>query len=58
MAEGGKGRRAERIIDPGATKQDCERAAVRRLLATLKALFPRLPLCLLFDACTATVRWR
>lgn len=37
-------------IDPGASKQDCERAAVRRLLATLKALFPRLPLCLLFDA--------
>jgi hypothetical protein len=37
-------------VEPQATKQDCERAAVSRLLATLKALFPRLPICLLFDA--------
>jgi hypothetical protein len=37
-------------VDPQATKQDCERAAIPRLLATLKALFPRLPICLLFDA--------
>lgn len=36
--------------DPKATKQDCERAAITRLLARLKALFSRLPLCLLFDA--------
>lgn len=35
--------------DPNATKQDCERAAITRLLATLKTVFPRLPLCLLFD---------
>lgn len=37
-------------VDPDATKQDCERAAITRLLAKLKALFPRLPLCLLFDS--------
>jgi hypothetical protein len=37
-------------VDPQATKQDCERAAIPRLMSTLKALFPRLPLCLLFDA--------
>ena len=36
--------------DPHATKQDCERAAVPRLLAKLKAVFPRLEICLLFDA--------
>jgi hypothetical protein len=36
--------------DPNATKQDCERAAITRLFATIKTLFPRLPLCLLFDA--------
>jgi len=40
-------------VDPDATKQDCERAAITRLLAKLKALFPRLPLCLLFDAAYA-----
>ncbi|MBM4094198.1 MAG: hypothetical protein FJ276_33045 [Planctomycetes bacterium] len=33
-----------------AQKQDCERGAITRLLAKLKVLFPRLPLCLLFDA--------
>ena len=37
-------------VNPQANKQDCERAAIARLLATLKALFPRLPICLLFDA--------
>ena len=37
-------------VDPKADKQDCERAAIPRLLATLRALFPRLPICLLFDA--------
>jgi hypothetical protein len=40
-------------VDPEATKQDCERAAITRLLAKLKAVFPRLPLCLLFDAAYA-----
>jgi len=33
-----------------AKKQDCECAAITRLLAQLKTLFPRLPLCLLLDA--------
>ena len=37
-------------IAPNATKQDCEGAAVARLLPRLKARFPRLPICLLFDA--------
>jgi len=37
-------------VDPQADKQDCERAAIPRLLSTLKDLFPRLPICLLFDA--------
>jgi hypothetical protein len=37
-------------VDPHATKQDCEMAALPRLLAKLKALFPRLPVCLLFDS--------
>ena len=37
-------------LDPQADKQDCEHAAIPRLLATLKSLFPRLPICLLFDA--------
>jgi hypothetical protein len=37
-------------VDPHATKQDCELAALPRLLAKLKALFPRLPICLLFDS--------
>ena len=37
-------------VDPQADKQDCERAAIPRLLATLKVVFPRLPICLLFDA--------
>ena len=37
-------------IDPKASKQDCEHTALHRLLATLKDLFPRLPICLLFDA--------
>lgn len=36
--------------DPDATKQDCELAALPRLMAKLKAIFPRLPICLLFDA--------
>ena len=40
-------------VDPEATKQDCERAAIPRLMSTLKTLFPRLPLCLLFDAAYA-----
>jgi hypothetical protein len=33
-----------------AVKQDCEMAGLPRLLAKLKELFPRLPICLLFDA--------
>ncbi len=37
-------------VDPQATKQDCELAALPRLMAKLKALFPRLPICLLFDS--------
>jgi hypothetical protein len=37
-------------VDPHAAKQDCELAALPRLLAKLKALFPRLPICLLFDS--------
>lgn len=37
-------------VDPHATKQDCELAALPRLLAKLKAIFPRLPICLLFDS--------
>lgn len=37
-------------VDPHATKQDCEMAALPRLLAKIKALFPRLPICLLFDS--------
>lgn len=37
-------------VDPKATKQDCELAALPRLFAKLKALFPRLPICLLFDS--------
>ncbi|TVR78286.1 MAG: hypothetical protein EA405_14590 [Rhodospirillales bacterium] len=41
-------------VDPQATKQDCERAAITRLLPKLKVSFPRLPICLLFDAAYAT----
>ena len=37
-------------VDPDAVKQDCELAALPRLMAKLKALFPRLPICLLFDS--------
>jgi hypothetical protein len=37
-------------VDPKATKQDSEQAALPRLMAKLKALFPRLPICLLFDS--------
>jgi hypothetical protein len=37
-------------VDPKATKQDCELAALHRLMTKLKALFPRLPICLLFDS--------
>lgn len=37
-------------VDPDATKQDCELAALPRLLAKLHALFPRLPICLLLDS--------
>ena len=37
-------------VDPNAGKQDCELAALPRLLEKLKALFPRLPICLLFDS--------
>lgn len=37
-------------VDPQATKQDCELAALPRLLAKLAAIFPRLPICLLFDS--------
>lgn len=37
-------------VDSHATKQDCELAALPRLLAKLNALFPRLPICLLFDS--------
>jgi hypothetical protein len=37
-------------VQPHATKQDCEMAALPRLLAKLKELFPRLPICLLFDS--------
>ena len=37
-------------VDPKATKQDCELAALPRLMAKIKALFPRLPICLLFDS--------
>lgn len=36
--------------DPLADKQDCELAAIPRLMAKLKIIFPRLPICLLFDA--------
>ena len=39
--------------DPLADKQDCERAAIPRMLATLKTIFPKLPICLLFDAAYA-----
>lgn len=37
-------------VDPDATKQDSELAALPRLLEKLKVLFPRLPICLLFDS--------
>ena len=37
-------------VDPQATKQACELTALPRLLAKLKLLFPRLPICLLFDS--------
>jgi len=37
-------------VDALATKQDCELAALPRLMARLKVLFPRLPICLLFDS--------
>lgn len=37
-------------LDPDATKQDCEQAATPRLMARIKALFPRLPICLLLDS--------
>ena len=37
-------------VDPHAAKQDCELAALPRLLAKLKTLFPRLPICLLLDS--------
>ncbi len=36
-------------FDLQATKQDCEQKALPRLLAKLKTIFPRLPICLLFD---------
>lgn len=39
--------------DPLADKQDCERAAIPRMLAKLKTIFPKLPICLLFDAAYA-----
>lgn len=35
--------------NPGAKKQDCESAAVPRLMAKIKERFPRLPICMLFD---------
>lgn len=37
-------------FDPSATKQDCERKAIVRLMRKLKALFPRLPIITLLDA--------
>jgi hypothetical protein len=37
-------------VEPDAAKQDCELAALPRLMAKLKARFPRLPICLLFDS--------
>ena len=40
-------------MEPQADKQDCERAAIPRMLATLKTIFPKLPICLLFDAAYA-----
>lgn len=36
--------------DPSATKQDCERKAIVRLMKKLKAFFPRLPIVTLMDA--------
>ena len=39
--------------DPLAAKQDCERAAIPRMLATLKTIFPKFPIGLLFDAAYA-----
>jgi len=36
--------------DPQLTRQDCELKAAPRLLAKIKELFPRLPICLLMDS--------
>jgi len=36
-------------LDPKATRQDCELAALPRLATKIKERFPRLPICLLLD---------
>lgn len=41
-------------MDPEATKQDCELAASKRLLARIKNDYPHLPVCLQGDAMFAT----